>query len=359
MNDFKPQAEGMSRRARAAYRKNRRELEAYIEKHPWLDGIYDPNVVNTILYPKSQSAADSTRNPSTAVWANCPWEALNSDPRQGFAFWDDFFMEGPAIASNTGVVGQWDVYAGTACTLTDGAKEGGVLVLNTPATDNLGIHLLSHAGSIRFVTTSTLAANRRAWFECRWARGSITTDVADYFVGLMSPTLTSGLPVLDVPITQTDDTLSTTGGIFGFHSCSNTAVRGGPTEIANAFVLTSGTVNYPTNLTTMMASSSNTVLAGGTFVKTGFMFDPAGPLKRITSATARQTAGQVKRAMFRFFINNLELPTFLTSDDVLNATATQAFPTEFMAPVIAIQNTSAGAATMSVDWLRVAQEANS
>ena len=315
--------------------------------------------VNTITQSIGLGTADTFRGPSQSIWGNCPYDEIEGDPSKGHLVWDDFEMVSSAIASNTGAVGGWTTYASTGAQINDGQLEGGVVKIGSDGDDE-SVVLLSQTGGFRMVTTSTLALNQKLWFECRWRRSSIATDIADHFIGLMAPTLSSGLPVTAQPITTTDDTLMTAGSLFGFHSNSNTATRGGPTEIAAAFVLASGTVNYPTNCTTMMATTGQTVLAGTTFVKTGFVFDPNGPFKRITSATARQTAGQVKRALIRFYINGIELPTFLTADDVQNATATQAFPTAFMSPVMAVMNTSGTATnTLDIDWIRVVQKANS
>ncbi len=225
--------------------------------------------------------------------------------------------------------------------------------------NNEGIALLSSAGSYRMVTTSTLAANQKLWFEGRVSRSTVVTVTNEFFLGLMKPTLASGLPAAAQPITTTDDTLMTAGDLFGFHCDQTTAVRGGPTEVAVAFELTSGTINYPTNCTTLMANTGNAVLAANTKVRLGFIFDPNGPYARITSATARQTAGNVARKMIRFFVNGLENPAFLTSADVLNATATQAFPTAFMTPCFAMMNGSGSAGTCDIDWIKVAQKANS
>lgn len=306
-------------------------------------------------------AINSDRGPSGVIWADCPWDFLREAPENGMTFFDDFVMAGNVSMSGAAVagqIGQWSLYGYQGGQLNDGALEGGVITIGSDG-DNEGVALLSSAGAFRFLTTSTLALNKKMWFECRFARSTVTTDRADYFVGLMAPTLSSGLPAAAQPITVTDDTMMTAGSWFGFHSNSNTAVRGGPTEIALGFELASGTINYPTNMTTLMASSGNSVLTANTFVKVGFVFDPNAPVGYVTSATARQTAGTLRKKLLRVFINGLEVPTFLSSDDIVNATAGQAFPTSFMCPVIAIMNTDASSNTLLCDWIRVAQMANS
>lgn len=307
---------------------------------------------------KSNLSANTFRGPSSVIWADCPWMDLREDPSKGMTFWTDFIgginiptAAGGAIAQHAG--DGLSVYAYTGATITDGAAEGGVITFGSDG-DNEGVAFGPTAGAFRLVTTSTLALNGKLWFEARIARSSVTATKGDFFVGLFDGFLTSGLPTAAVPITTTDNTLATKN-LLGFHSKGN-----GPTEVNFAFCLSGGTVNYPTNMTTLMASSGNSVLTDGAFVKLGFVFDPAAMPKTITAATARQTAGQTKKALLRVFVNGLEMPTFLTSDDIVNATAGQAFPTGFMGPGFAVMSqTGSSPPTMSVDWIRVAQMGNS
>lgn len=355
MNDlFKPQFEALSRRTRRRITLDRLQRAELCQRHPLLGRHTDPSVVNDILVGTSATVADTSRGPSNNLWgAFLDYEATDNK------VFDDFTRVGNATMSSAyaGSIGAWSTYGYAGAQINDAGIEGGGITLSSDG-DNEGLALLSSSSSFRFVTTSTLALNKKMAFECRVARSTITTAKSEFFVGLMAPTLSSGLPAAAQPITTTDDTLMTAGDFFGFHCVGATATRGGPTEVGVAFELASGTVNYPTNLTTLMASTGNTVLAGGTYVKLGWLFDPNGPYKRITSATARQTAGQVVRALVRFFVNGLEAPTFLSSADVANAAATQAFPTAFMAPVIAHMNqTGSTPGTTSIDWIRVAQAA--
>ncbi len=315
--------------------------------------------VNAVLPGSAIATTDSGRGPTDAIWSSCPWEEMRSDPSKGQTFFDDFNLFGNATMSSAyaGSIGQWSAYGSAGAQINDAQLEGGVIKMSSDG-DNEGLAILGSAGAFRFVTTSTLALNPKMWFECRIAKSTITTATIEAFVGLMKPTLASGLPAVAQPITTTDDTLMTAGDLFGFHLSGLTATRGGPTEVGLAFELTSGTINYPTNTTTMMASSGNSVLAADGYVKLGWIYDPKGPVKTITSATARQTVGDKQRALIRFFINGRELPTFLTSSDVANATATQAFPTAFMTPVIAVSNQAGSSpGTLNADWIRIAQKA--
>ncbi len=344
MDLFKPKIESMSRRARRAIMR---------------DMASRRYAVNDVLLAGNLSA-NTLRGRSGAVWSSCPSNEFRADPSKGQILEEDFLLAGNATMSSAlaGSVGRWSMYGYAGAQVNDAQKEGGVITLSSDG-DQEGLALLSSAGSYRFVTTSSLALNQKMWFEAKVSRSDIATAKGEFFVGCMKPTLSSGLPAAAQPITVTDDTLMTAGDLFGFHCCSSTGVRGGMTEVAVAFCLASGTVNYPTNLTTLLASTGQSVLAANAFVRLGWIFDPDAPVRRVTAATARQTVGTMRKALIRFYVNGLEHPTFLTYEDVQNATATQAFPTAFMSPCIAHMNTTGSSpATTSIDFLDIAQRAS-
>jgi hypothetical protein len=311
--------------------------------------------VNTVNY-LANLAANTFRGPSTAIWGSCPVNDLREEPDKGMYFFDDFLMVGNADMSSAykNSIGQWSVYGDAGALLADGAAEGGVLTYGSDG-DNEGVCLLSAAGSFRLVTTSTLALNGKLWFECRLATSTVTATKHEDFVGLAIPALSSGLPRAAYPITATDNTLDSTNGTFiGFHRKGNAA-----TEWQFCFNLAGGTVNYVTGLTTLMNTVTGAVLTASSFVKLGFIFDPFAYPKTITSATARQTAGAISRPLITVYVNGLAAPTFLSSADVQNGTAGQAFPTGFMAPIVQCFNqTGSSPGTSSIDWIRVAQMAS-
>ncbi len=311
------------------------------------------------------ASVNTDRGPSPQIWGDCDWDGMvgqQNEFRGAMTFFDDFTMAGNAAMSSAyaGSIGQWSTYGYAGAQLNDGQKEGGVVKLSSDG-DNEGLTLLSSAGAFRFITTSTLANNKKMWFEARIAKSSIATAHMSAFVGLMAPTLASGLPAAAQPWTTTDDTLMTAGDTFGFNLAGTTATRGGPTEVGVSFCLASGTINYPTNLTTLMASTGQTVLAADSYVKLGWVYDPTALPAFVGSLpTARQSQGQLKSKLLRFFVNGVEPPTFLDSDDVNNATATQAFPTAFMCPVLSIMNMASQSSDyLAVDWIRIAQMPNS
>lgn len=318
------------------------------------------------IFHRKNLAINTERGPSETIWADCPWMEIQEDPTQGQVFFDDFTVIGNATMSSAyaGSIGQWSTYGYAGAQVNDAQLEGGVIKMSSDAADE-GLTLLGSAGAFRFLSAnSTTAPNysQKMWFEARIAKSSITTAHLTCFVGLMKPTLASGLPAAAQPLTTTDDILMTAGDVFGFllSGTTNATTGGTMTEVGVAFELASGTINYPTNLKTLMASSGNTVLAADGYVKLGWMFDPQAQNAQVTSATARQTAGATRKKLIRFFVNGLEVPAFLSSDDLANATTGQLFPTAFMAPVLSVMNeASASSDYLAVDWIRIAQLANS
>lgn len=313
-------------------------------------------------------APSTIRGPSQVIWGDCPVESILEDRSLGSYFFDDFDMVGNAVMTSAyqGSLGQYSVYGSAGATISDAQLEGGVVGLQSDGT-NEGITLQSSTGSRRILTTSTLALNPKLWFECRINRSAIVSVKGEFFCGLMSPLLTSGLPSANSPFNaSTADTLLTTLDFIGFHCGATTGTRGGPSDVAVAFNLTSGTVNYPTNLTACIGATANTpfpqtLFTGTNYIKLGFIYDPQALPGLIGSApTARQVQGNTRRKLIRFFVNGVELPTFLSSDDVVNSTTAQAFPTSFMTPVVASMNRASSAQpVINVDWMGCAQLANS
>ncbi len=299
------------------------------------------------------TAVDTSRGPSQGIWADCPVLALLEDPSLGMYFFDDFLMAGqmPVATGGTSVtnMGQWGLFASQGGLLADGATEGGSISLTSDG-DQEAVNLASLAGAFRLVTTSTNALNGKLWFECRFAVGTISATKMDCFIGLSDKLVTSNLMVNGIPISTTDDTLSTTPNLIGFHKKS-----GGPTEVNFVYQLAGGTAVYPTGMTTLMNTCTGAVNTASAFHKFGFVFDPNAPMTRIATASTGQTAGAVKQALIRVAVDNMVAPAFLTSDN----TGGSAFPTGFMGPVIANMQTATGANALIIDWIRVAQLANS
>ena len=299
---------------------------------------------------KANLQASTVRGPSPAIWANCPTLAIIEDPALGFYFYEDWTMAGQAVMSSAykDSIGRWATYADAGSIIVPNAGDG---VSFGADGDNEETSLFSNAGNFRLVTTSTLALNGKLWFEASVARSSVTATKGDFFVGLAEPLLASNISAANLIWSATDNTLVTTKSFIGFISKGNA-----PTEWQFVFNLASGTANIVTNMTTLMASSGNSVLTDGAFARLGFLFDPNADTGLVSAATARQTAGQTKRKMLRVFVNNLELPAFLSADDIQNATAGQAFPTGWMGPTMSVMNqTGSTPPTMGCRFIRAAQ----
>lgn len=295
--------------------------------------------------------ASSQRGPSYSIWADYPAAAVAQDPSLGMHIFDDFIKVGGWLSTNTagGSMGDWASYGSTGSLQTDGALEGGVISLGSDG-DQESATIASLAGAFRITTTSTLALNNKLWFETRVAFGTIATTKMDAFVGLADKLTSSNIMVNTIPISTTDDTLSTVPNLIGFHKKS-----GASTEINFVYQLAGGTAVYPTNLTTLMNSVTGAVLvaqSGQTgFVKLGFLFDPTAPAVFISSASTGQTAGVLARPLIKIFVNGLPAAAFLTSTNVQGT----AFPTGFMGPVFSVMQTATGANQGLIDWIRVAQ----
>lgn len=304
---------------------------------------------------KGNLSASTSRGPSYSIWADMPIAAIQQDPSLGMYVFDDFLIAGGWLSTNTagGSMGAWASYGSTGSLQTDGALEGGVLSLGSDG-DQESATIASLAGAFRITTTSTLALNQRLAFEARVAVGTIATTKMDMFVGLADKLTSSNIMVNTIPISTTDDALSTVPNLIGFHKKS-----GASTEINFVYQLAGGTAVYPTGLTTLMNSITGALLvaqSGQTgFVKLGFLFDPNAAPVLITSASTGQTAGVLARPLIRVFVNGLPAAAFLTSVNVQGA----AFPTGFMGPVFSVMQTATGANQGLIDWIRVCQEANS
>lgn len=299
--------------------------------------------------------ADLTRGPSNSIWGSLPPKDDTFAQEQIMEVWDDFLLAGSAVMSSAykNSFGQWAVYADAGALFDDDGKEGGCLTM-TSGTDLDQQVMQSSVGAFRIVTTSTLALNGKLWFEARVAKSSVATDILEAFVGLADHRLSSSITYVNSIFSGTDDTLSTTPSFIGFYNKGDSA----QTEWQFVFNLAGGTVNFVTGLTTLMNTVTGAVFTANQYVKLGFLFDPQGLYSQVTTATARQTLGDIRRKLLTVYVNGQPAAAFLASVDIQNATAGQAFPTGFLAPTFGCaQHATKG--TFKIDWIRVAQQANS
>lgn len=319
------------------------------------------------------AGGDTNRRPSPVIWQSCP-KRDEIERAGGTWFFDDFNPAGNATMTSAfkGSLGQWSIYGDAGALVQNGQDnagtisplEGGWITIGSND-DNEGVTLFSSAGAFQFMTTTSATApgyRNRIYYECRCSRGTVAATKNDCFIGLCDPILSAGVASAAQPISTTINTLDTTNGLFGFFSAGSSAGSfAGPTDFGVAFLKAGSTVNAPTNLTGLLGATSQTVLAAASIVKLGFIYDPNAYQQAVSgSPTARQTAGAVRRKLIRFFVNGIETPTFLSNDDMANATAAQAFPIGFMCPTIATMNDAGSTpGTFSVDWIKCVSLPNS
>jgi hypothetical protein len=306
---------------------------------------------------------DTTRGPSQAIWGDCDWVRMKESFRHGMTFEDDFMVAGNLSVTNAiGNMGQWATWADTDAVLgTDPQQDGGVVQLSDGGNSSVNITLASQAGACRIASAASLyPLQRKLWFECRVALGSITTSKRDAFVGLVDNT--NFATASATKVINTANVLATVNGLFGFHFRDTT----NPTDVGLAFNVAGGTVQYPTNLQTLVntvTSSAMTAFAAGAtgalatgFVKLGFVFDPFAPTILLSTLSSGQTAGTMARPMIKVFVNGIAAPAVLTTANIQAAT----FPTGWMGPAMSYTSRSGTAAGgLYVDWIRVAQLSNS
>lgn len=301
---------------------------------------------------KANAVANTFRGPSGVIWDDAQIVDVLEDPSKGMYFFDDF-IGGMNFGSTSGAVtfnsDNWAGYAYTGCTAVDAALEGGVMQLTSAGTQT-GITFGPAYGSYRLVTTSTLAYNQKLWFEARLSISSISATAADVFVGLIDGFLSSGLPQAAWPLTAASPSLLAANmNLIGFWRKSAS-----PTDWQFVYQLSGGTAVAVTNLTTLVTTALGAALIAGQSVKLGFLFDPNASPALITSAGTGQTVGATKKKLIRIFVNGVELPTFLTSDNLGGA----AFPTGFMGPCVSMMGHTTPP-TVNVDWIRCKQNGNS
>jgi hypothetical protein len=314
--------------------------------------------VRTVTYAPT-IAGDTNRGPSRPIWKDCPLMDFIQDPHFGTYFFDDFLVSSQFGTTNAPTdMGMWGAFPDTnALVDVDLQAEGGVLALTGGTNSGVGITLAASSGAFRFVTATPFTLQTKMWFECRFAISSITSANMDVFIGLADNTTANLTTATNTVINTTTNTLTTTPNLFGFHKRSTT----NPADIGLAFNVAGGTVQYPTNLQTLVntVTGANMVVqsgsAGAGFVKVGFVFDPNAYTQAIGSASSSQTLGTISRPMIQPYVNGLKSPAFLTGAQNIQVAT---FPTGFMSPVIAVKTRTATKVDLFVDWIRVAQVGN-
>lgn len=327
--------------------------------------------VKTAQYA-SPTTQDTSRGPSQSIWNDCPLEDFiqafgGGIGTAGFLVQDDFCPV--ATPSNTtpaiGTLGQWACWFATGMTLTDGAEEGGVAKFDGTTANKSSI-LTSNAGMFRFIGGSTAFnyTGGRFWMEARFAVGSVSASQQALFIGLADNT-SSQINSSDTTIIASGaNTLTTTKNLLGFFMRTTT----NPSDVSVVYQPAGGTAVYPTGLTTivndvtaahMAAYAASTDVGKGTgFVKIGMTFDPTPAnisVRAPASPPAGQTAGNLYKPLFKFYVNGQLHPKFI-DPGIAQATT---FPVNAVfSPVINYMNEAGSTAPIYLDWVRFAQLAS-
>lgn len=272
------------------------------------------------------SVSDSTDTsawPSQSIWGNCPIEEYTFYGT-GYGFHDDF-VNTPQMISDQDVA-KYATYIDTGVTLTQTADGvGGVLGVYQDGTDNdEGWMEAGGNTGAPFLISTTAGSDKQLWFEARIKVNSIADDVCALFVGLAQ----EGLAAAD---TKVDNTGAFADKDFiGFNSVH---VNGG-TAGTNALV--NFTYGKESGTQANLISSVHTLVAN-TWVKLGFIYQPARP-------AAKKIA---------VFVNGAEQTTYVTSTILADTTN---FPAgQEMAPLLGTKAGTGTTSTLSVDWWRCYQ----
>lgn len=310
--------------------------------------------VNTVDYLANLTPS-TQRGPSESIWgAPGTPNGWIADFIQDFSlgtFFEDDFNPAPNYpgGSYTGGFGRWTIFSTANGVITDAGIVGGGITLAASTTADQGLTLSSSAGAFQIITSGGVYQSRMA-FEARVATStaSLAASTADMFVGLMD----NGTGTSQIPITTVNGVLSTTPNLIGFHK------RGGvttPGDWGFVYQLAGGTAVYPTNLQSLVTTVTAVAPVGGTYYKLGFVYDNFAQPFQISTASTGQTAGIIARSLIRVYVNGVSAVAFLTSTNVGGT----AFPTGIMGPVVAfMQQSTTASVNSSIDWLRVAQNAN-
>lgn len=270
-------------------------------------------MANTMQY--RGNTADTSRGPSSRIWADCPWENIRNGHTDGVTIWDDFDTGGLITSPTTeaALVGiPYSGFGSSGATITHGDQAGGTVVL-TEATDNEAVYMKSE--SHPFQISSHL---KKLWFEGRVKVNAITDDQIGFLFGLFD---TTAMTVIVPLSTANPPIFATTGNFVGFWGREQDAGSVLTTYVADG-------------VTAVTVTSSVHQFVADTYVKLGMVFDPLDGNK------------------LSFFVNGVK-----TADSkvIPNNTGTD-FPADVrLAPIIG-QRLGAGTSSLTtIDWWRGAQ----
>jgi len=249
---------------------------------------------------------------SPALWANCPRDEMAYDNSVGILYQDDFLNTPQMITAQN--VAKYASYIDTGVTIKQSASEtnGAVVIAGNDADNDEGSITTGGNVGTMVVISDTAADAKQLWFEATIKVESIANNNTAFFVGLSE----EGLAAAD---TMVDDTAVMADKDFiGFHTL---------TADGDALLFSyrkNGAAQVDIALDTASA-----VLVADTYVKVGFMYDPAA-----------KDAKKIK-----IFVDGVEQQLGVTATQIATATFPDA---EELAMLLATKNGDGASAAHTV-----------
>lgn len=281
--------------------------------------------VNSAWYKQNKYGALQTRDPSPAIWADCPVIGIREGSVNGFYFEDDFTDFGLPGTQTTEInLGRYKVYnTGSGVVATDAmphsttpGNAGGIISMLCDTAGDQSV-IGTHASPFLLTTTQS----GKLWFEARVATTSILTNMGQWFVGLCENavvTFGAATPLADANAT------AATPAMIGFNRLED-----------GLAVLNTSYADHASSWTDIQASA-NTTLAADTWIKLGMKVDFSNAQRCV-----------------KFFVDNVECSTAMTRAALL---ATTHLDAKGLGPCMAFFADSAGTACYTyLDWWRCYQ----
>ena len=280
--------------------------------------------MNTVDFKRNLSA-DANRQPSPAIWADCPVKDLIENPGLGTYFFDDF-QDFPLDGTQTTQIGhgKYKVFN------TGGGKVSRISAVNSVELAGGALRIQvdtdNDSGSIAqsfpsYFMSGVKSTGPKIWFECCVAQSAIPTNNIGWMVGLAEVelwTLATGVPF------NGGDAITNGAAFIGFRA-----------EEDGLGVVDTVYSDRATSFTNIGDTEAGTMVAN-TFRKFGFVYDPDKTTNCVT-----------------FFANNLELTTKYSKTDLVALTNLDA---NMLGIIAAVVSDSAGTTTdWWMKWWRVAQ----
>ena len=285
---------------------------------------------------RANLVANTARQFSPSIWADCPISDLKANPTKGLFFFDDFDSN-PLIGTQTTQIGYstYKVFATANAAVTPVSTVNSVEIGNgiaafTHAADNDSASLAQAYPA--FMLSGSTSTSGKLWFECRIAVKSLLTLRNGFLVGLGESdlfTLATAVPF------NADAAVPTNGGSFiGFNKWEIVSTTAAATTSLPGGINTSRT-DRATSFTQIQADAA-IMSAAFTFIKLGMVYDPYNTAKAV-----------------RFFADNLELSSYITPTQLAATTNLKANAVGLIIASVAAASVSTDATYL--DWWACAQ----